>query len=159
MSRLLTICNAPVIHWSLCQSRLGMPWVRHLYPICLDQYLTMLFSEVDSAERRAIQSCTSLRHLSIVSDASHDLLPTHLIDLLSVVSSKDLITIDITITKDAEVVDAENLDQVLARPKFRNLRSFMLFKTGGPENDPDRCSRRTFAPECRWRVLEGFCTV
>ncbi|KAJ7160582.1 hypothetical protein C8R43DRAFT_341841 [Mycena crocata] len=76
-------------------------------------------------EQRALQHCTSLRHLCIFSHI-WTRSPTYIVDVLSATVSEQLETIRIE-TANTDVFAAAAVDQALAHPRFRSLRSFSLF--------------------------------
>ncbi|KAJ7106438.1 hypothetical protein C8R43DRAFT_963406 [Mycena crocata] len=78
-------------------------------------------------EQRALRYSSNLRHLSIFSHA-WDHPSTYILDLLSAASSSKFETIKIEATHMPDF-SAAALDQSLAIPQFRNLRSFAL-RTG-----------------------------
>jgi hypothetical protein len=80
-----------------------------------------LKSEWDFA-KEVLQSCTDLRHVCLRVEGIAP--PTFLPNLLPAAASNHLLSIKITLASDA--FTAEALDQALALPAFRNLRSFSL---------------------------------
>ncbi|KAJ6501779.1 hypothetical protein DFH09DRAFT_298370 [Mycena vulgaris] len=92
-------------------------------------------------ERVALESCTTLRHLTLFLDDVWQPL-THPIDLLSAVASNELLTINLTLH--TAKFDTQALDAVIARPRFRNLRSFLFYD--GSE------SGTLFTPDVRARM-------
>ncbi|KAJ7160577.1 hypothetical protein C8R43DRAFT_1233788 [Mycena crocata] len=76
-------------------------------------------------EQRALQHCTSLRHLCIFSHI-WTRSPTYIVDVLSATVSDQLETIRVE-TANTDVFSAAAVDQALAHPRFRSLRSFSLF--------------------------------
>jgi hypothetical protein len=72
----------------------------------------------DSLAQRALRCCIHLRHFSI--HVFGDQPPTYLVDLFSVATSSDLQSIKIVLHASHEVA-AEELDQVLAHPRFSGL--------------------------------------
>jgi hypothetical protein len=64
-----------------------------------------------------------------------DVPPTSfIIDLLSATSSSNLLSISIVLYYKAPEIAAEELDQVLAHPRFSGLRSFSVGAGGNPDD-------------------------
>jgi hypothetical protein len=92
-----------------------------------------------SFEQVALQACTGLRHLYIFSYIQTP--SSYPVDILSAVTSNNMLTIKIS--SPAEEFNPEALDQALALPPFRNLRSVSL---------GTRTSESLFTPEIRARM-------
>ncbi|KAJ7466795.1 hypothetical protein B0H11DRAFT_2284498 [Mycena galericulata] len=93
-----------------------------------------IWEDGDSFEKLALQYCTNLRHIFLKTIKHHS--HTYLIELLSCVTSKDLITIDVFTNMEDELADedgvaARALDDILAEPRFRNLTRFSVLDLGG----------------------------
>jgi hypothetical protein len=85
--------------------------------------------------KHALQYCTDLRRFSIMFEVEEGTLSVP-IDLLSTASSGNLLSISMMLYQRAvpEVpgVAAEELDQLLARPRFGSLRSLSVLVNGYP---------------------------
>lgn len=73
-------------------------------------------------EQWTLQRSPNLRHISIFIYKP----PTYLPDILSAVSSSDLITISICFYDHRLEFDVHAVDQILAHPRFSNLRTFSV---------------------------------
>ncbi|KAJ7474135.1 hypothetical protein FB451DRAFT_1558359 [Mycena latifolia] len=91
----------------------------------LESLSLTIWIESGSFEELALQSCTNLRHFSLMTFMS-DQPSTYLFDLLSAVSSSELVTVKLEFAMRELEFSAEALDQALAHRRFRNLRNFSL---------------------------------
>ncbi|KAJ7460006.1 hypothetical protein B0H11DRAFT_2316106 [Mycena galericulata] len=111
------------------------PIIRYLQRAgqALQSLSLIIWGDADSFEKLALQYCTNLQHICIKTYQQHS--HTYLLELLSCVTSKDLITIDVSINMEDELagedgVAARALDDILADPLFRNLTRFSVLDLG-----------------------------